>query len=310
MPDKIYIIGHKSPDLDSVAAAIALAELKNNSSNGNEYIASIAGLPNKETVFALTKFGFFVPEIMESAEEKNIIMVDHNEFQQAVDGMDKAKILEIVDHHKFDFKYAEPILIDCRPWGASCSIIKSIFDSNNIAVSRELAGLMLSAILIDTVITKSPTCTDVDKKIISELSILAGIDDWQAFGMELFSIRSSVKELTIEQIIKNDFKDFNYKAGKFGIGQIETANPSELSERETLLLSEMDKMRQNNDYHSVILFITDIIKQGSLFLISSEEEDKIEMALGKKLENKKTYIDGIMSRKKQVLPLLEEYFNK
>jgi manganese-dependent inorganic pyrophosphatase len=99
MPDKIYIIGHKSPDLDSVASAIALAEFKNQLNEGNEYVPSIAGSPNKETIYALEKFGFTVPEVLENAEKKNIIMVDHNEFQQAVEGINMAKIMGIVEHH-------------------------------------------------------------------------------------------------------------------------------------------------------------------------------------------------------------------
>ena len=307
---KIYILGHKSPDLDSVASAIALAELKNKSENNYKYSARIAGEPNKETIFALDRFGFEKPELLENAQGQNLILVDHNEFEQAVDGTQEAKILEIIDHHKLNFKYSEPIYINCRPWGATCSIIKSLFDTNNISISKELAGLMLSAILVDTVITKSPTVTDFDKTIIEDLARISGVADWKEYGMELFKVRSNVKELADAEIIKSDFKDFDFKSGKFGIGQVETVDLNEFAGREEGLLLELKKLRENNNYHSVVLFITDIMKEGSLFLVSSSAMEEVEKTLGQKLEQGKVYIDGILSRKKQVAPLFVKHFDK
>jgi manganese-dependent inorganic pyrophosphatase len=310
MSDKIYIIGHKSPDLDSVASAIALADLNNKLKETDRYVPKIAGEPNKETSFALQKFGFEKPELLENSAGQDLILVDHNETQQAVDGLDQAKILGITDHHKFDFRYSEPIHIDCRPWGATCTIISSMYEHNNIAISKELTGLMLSAILLDTVITKSPTTTKHDKKAIEKLAALAGINDWQAYGLELFKVRSNVKELPAIEIVKSDFKDFNFKAGKFGIGQVETVDLDEFAGREDSLLSELDKLREEGGYHSVILFITDIMKEGSLFLVSSSVPEEVEKTLGQKMENNRVYIDGILSRKKQVAPLFVEHFDK
>lgn len=310
MDNITYIIGHKSPDLDSAAAAIAYADLKNKMEGADNYAPALAGEINKETAFALKKFGLAKPEILSDIKEKNIILVDHNEFSQAASGIEEAKIIEILDHHKVDFKYGEPIAVKILPWGASCTIIADEFFARNIELDKNLAGLMLSAVLVDTVITKSPTCAEKDKEIIEKLAGIAEIKDWREFGMELFKIRSSVSELSNAEIIKSDFKDFNFKAGKFGIGQVETVDLNEFAAREDEIINELNKLREAESYHSVILFITDIIKEGSKFLVSTVDQAKAEEALGAKLENNKIYINGIISRKKQVAPKFSAIFDK
>jgi manganese-dependent inorganic pyrophosphatase len=182
--------------------------------------------------------------------------------------------------------------------------------SKNIELDSNLAGLMLSAILVDTVITKSPTCTEIDKEIIAKLAEIAGVDDWKKMGMEIFKVRGSVSEKSAEEIIKNDFKDFEFKAGKFGIGQIETVDLNDFSEKEEALMAELAKMQAEGGYHSVILFITDIINEGSKFLVATSDVEAMEKALNGKLVDNKIYIPGILSRKKQVVPMLSEVFDK
>jgi len=308
MTEKIFVIGHKSPDLDSVAAAISYANLKNLLEKTDRYVPAVAGEVNGETKYCLDKFEYKTPEVLGNAQNNNVIIVDHNEFSQAVDGMNEAKIIEILDHHKVDFKYSEPIAFKVLPWGASCSIIANEYFDHSLAPDKNLAGLMLAAVLVDTVITKSPTCTNKDKEIIEKLAGLAGIVNWQAFGMEVFKIRSNVSALTTEKIIKSDFKDFNLSAGKFGVGQVETVDLSEFSGREEEILTELKRIKNEGGYHSVILFITDIIKEGSEFLVATSDEEKVSAALGQKLENGRVYVPGIISRKKQVAPKFTEVF--
>ena len=310
MLKKIYIIGHKSPDLDSVAAAISYANFKNKQENTDAYVSAITEDINQVTKFVLDKFNLETPEILQNASNKKIVLVDHNEFSQAPEGISQAEIIEILDHHKLNFKYDQPITVNIKPWGAACSILAQMYFDNNIKIDKNLAGLMLSAILDDTVITKSPTCADKDKELIEKLASLAGISDWRAYGFEMFKIKSSVKDFTDLEIIKNDFKDFEFKAGKFGIGQVETVDLSEFDARAEDLLVAMKKMRAEENYHSVVLFFTDIINEGSRFLIVSDDEEKIREALGGELKNNKTYIPGIMSRKKQVVPLIAKVFDK
>lgn len=307
----IYIIGHKSPDLDSVVSAIIYAIYKNKLNDVEEYLPCVAGELNKETVYILNKFGISFPEVLKTAESKNIILVDHNEKSQAVDGIEKANIAEVIDHHKVVFECSNPIKFQVEPWGATCTIIADLFFKNNFELSNAEAGLLLSAILVDTVITKSPTCTEKDKEIIEKLSVIADIVDWKKFGMEIFKVRASVSELSEKDIIKSDFKDFVFKAGKFGIGQVETVDLADFENRKIELLKELKNKKEKENYHSVVLFITDIIKEGSLFLVSSDESVKITEIFQVKTDNKEEFfVSGIISRKKQVAPKFDEVFNK
>lgn len=308
MSDNIFVIGHKSPDLDSVAAAIAYAELKNKSEATDKYIAAVAGEFNKETILVLRRLKIKKPQLISNAENLNLILVDHNEVLQGVDGLDKANILEIIDHHKIDYKSTTPIRVIIEPWGASCTVIQQLFKNKKLKPSKRTAGLMLAAILVDTVITKSPTCTDVDKIVIEELSKKAKINSWQEFGMEIFKERSNVSLLTVEQIVQSDYKDFITNSGKIGIGQVETVDLIDFQSREREIITELKKIKESGAYHSVILFITDIIKEGSLFLVATNDQNKLEQALGVKLENDRVYIPGIISRKKQVAPKIVEIF--
>jgi manganese-dependent inorganic pyrophosphatase len=309
MPEKIYVIGHKSPDLDSVAAAISYARFLDNLDAENEYAPAVAGELNRETIFALDRFGFSIPERMKDASGKNIVLVDHNEFQQAVDGIAEARIIEVLDHHKIDFKYPEPIRFRVYPLGSSNTIIAKLYAEKHIVPDKDMAGLMLSAILVDTVITKSPTTTDTDRDVIQQLASLAGIGDWRAYGMELFKVRSSVSEMKAEEIIRSDFKDFNFKAGKFGIGQVETVDLKDFANREDEIIKNLEEIKSKEGYHSVVLFITDIINEGSAFYVATEDSKRVARALGKHLTNSKAYVEGIISRKKQVVPMFTEEFD-
>jgi len=303
--NNVYVIGHKSPDLDSVSAAISYANLKNQLNETDIYKPAVAGEVNKETKYILDKFNFHIPEKIENLSDKKVILVDHNEFSQIAGAGEGAEIVEILDHHKFNFSYSQPIEIIVKPWGASCTIIADLYEKNNIEISQSMAGLMLAAILVDTVITKSPTCTEIDKDVINKLAEKMDIADWHEYGMEIFKVRSDIADLSDEAIIKSDFKDFELKAGKVGIGQVETADLSAFDSRKDSLLNALKKIQEEESYHSVILFLTDIINEGSQFLVISKDASSFEKTFETKLENSQVYLSGIMSRKKQVIPKLQ-----
>jgi manganese-dependent inorganic pyrophosphatase len=306
----IYVVGHKSPDLDSIAAAISYSEFRNKLSGEQQHFPARAGEINKETAYALETFGFNKPILLENASDKQVLLVDHNEFSQSVDGIDKAEIIGVLDHHKIDFQYESPLIFVSLPWGAACSIVAQGFFDRDMAPGKNLAGLMLSAILVDTVITKSPTCTKHDKRIITRLADIAGIKDWKKFGMELFKIRSNVNKSSAVDIIKGDFKDFQTNIGKVGIGQVETVDLNEFKDREDELLQKLQEIKESEDYHTVILFITDIMQEGSQFLVATSDQEKVKEALGSELEDNKVYLPGVISRKKQVAPNFTSVFNK
>ena len=305
----IYTISHKSPDLDSVVASIAYAALKNKLSDNEEYAAASAGAINKETAYILDKFNINRPQVLDNIAGKTVVLVDHNEPSQIQDGFESAKIIEVLDHHKIKFDCSEPIQLEVRPWGSSCSIVADKYFANEVEIEKELASALLAGVLVDTIITKSPTYTKYDGEIIEKLSAISGIAGWREFGMEVFKVRSDIADYTNDAIIRNDFKDFEFKAGKFGVGQVETADVSVFESRVPEFLEQLNVIRAQNNYHSVILFITDIINEGSLFLVASSDENAVSEALNAELQNHQVYITGILSRKKQVIPMLEEKFN-
>lgn len=306
----IYVIGHKSPDLDSVVSAISYANLKNKLAETNIYVSACAGDVNKETAYILKKFDFETPEDPLNLSEKEVVLVDHNETSQMLDGGENAEIIEILDHHKINFNSEKPIEFRVIPWGSTATIIAREYFEKEVFLDKSMASILLAAVLSDTVITKSPTCTDIDKEIIKKLSEVSEIADWHEFGMEIFKVGSSITDLSAEEIVVYDFKDFEYKKGKFGIGQIQTVDSTEFIKREDEFLKALKKKMDEEEYHSIILFITDIIKEGSQFLIVSKELEKIEEAFEKKIKDGRVYMDGVISRKKQVLPSLSAVFDR
>lgn len=307
--EKIYIIGHKSPDLDSVVSAIAYADFKNKLEGVNIYEPAIAGEPNKETKYILDRFGFDIPQKLNNLAGKKVILVDHNESSQSADGVNEAEILGILDHHKLNFSYNMPVEVKTLPWGSSCSIVMKEYLQNNIQIEKNLASIMLSAVLADTVITKSPTCTEMDEKIIEELSKISGISDWKELGMEIFKISASTDDLSAEEMATNDAKEFDFKKGKFFINQLNTADLDVFSKRGEEVLEAMKKLKKERGYPTIITFVTDIIKGGSKFLVITDDKEGMEKALGKNLDEE-IYLEGVMSRKKQVVPMLSKIFDK
>lgn len=307
MSNTINIIGHKSPDLDSVAAAAGYAYLKNQIDPANSYVANRAGEANAETKYIFEKFGVALPEILTSSADKKIILVDHNEKSQTVDLLEQAELVEIIDHHKMKFEYHDPIFIHVEPIGSTCTILFKMFKCHEVVIPKDLVGVLLSGMLVDTVITRSPTCTKKDVSAIQELSQIIGVD-YTKFGLEVFKVRSQVNKLAPEAIITSDYKDFDINGKKFGVGQVETVDLSEFAELKSGLLKALQEKKQIGGYHTVVLFITDILQEGSQFLVVSDEPAKFNKAFTCGLINNECYLAGIMSRKKQVIPaLLENY---
>uniref|UniRef100_A0A7C3YLM7 inorganic diphosphatase n=1 Tax=Geoglobus ahangari TaxID=113653 RepID=A0A7C3YLM7_9EURY len=313
----IYVVGHKNPDTDSVCSAIVFAHLLNEwKSKGGlvkfdeEAVPVIQGEPNPETKYVLEKFGIKIPEIMTDAEGKKVALIDHSEKVQAPDNIDKAEVVAIVDHHKIgDVTTPNPILFVNLPIGSTGTVLKLLFDWTSIEIPKDLAALMLASILSDTVIFKSATTTDLDKKVAEELAKIAGIDNIQEFGIDIKSKLSDVGGLSAREIITRDFKDFDMSGNKVGVGQIEVIDLKLVENRVDELLGEMKKMKEEGGYVGVYLMLTDIMKEGTLLLAIVDDESVVEKAFGKKLENNKVWLDGVMSRKKQVIPPLEKAYS-
>lgn len=303
----VYIFGHKNPDSDSVCAAIALADLK--TKLGVESVAAIQGDLNPESKFVLKKFGVNAPELLSSGAGKQVILVDHSDLAQSLDDLAKAEILGIVDHHKLgDVTTPNPLEAWIWPVGCSCTVLQAMYDFFGVEIPKDIAGIMLCAILSDTVIFKSVTCTDKDKKACEILAKIAGESDLKALGMEMFKVKSAIEGTPARELVLRDYKDFDMNGNKVGIGQLEVVDLSLLDDIKPALVEDIKALKEEGGRHSVFLMLTDIMKEGTEMLIASDDESVVEKAFGKAPAGGKVWLDGVMSRKKQVVPNFEKAF--
>ncbi len=303
----VYVTGHKNPDTDSVTAAIAYAELLK--AQGEDAIPSMQGEMNPETVTVLERFGVSAPEIMTDATGKTIALVDHSDLNQAPDNLDANNVVAIVDHHKIgDVTTNNPIFCCVKPVGCTGTVLKQLYDIAGVSVDGKVAGLMLSAILSDTVNFKSPTCTDEDKKAVAELKEIAGVSDTDELFMEMLKAKSSVDGVPAKDLLNRDYKDFDMNGKKVGCGQLELATLEQVADIRDDLLGAMKEQKAAGGHHTILLMLTDVVKEGTDLLVLSDDPSIIEGAFGAKIDGDSMWVPGMMSRKKQVVPNLQKAF--
>ncbi len=299
------VFGHKNPDTDSVCAAIALADLKKKL--GEDIIPAMQGKLNPESTFVLGKFGVAGPEVITSYAGKDVYLVDHSDLTQSPDDLGDANILGIVDHHKLgDVTTSQPLECWIWPVGCTCTVIASMYNYFDIEISKDIAGIMLCAILSDTVIFKSTTCTDTDKKICAKLSEICGESALETLGIEMFKVKSAVEGTPIRDLVLRDYKDFNMGGKGIGVGQLELVDLSIVDGIKADLEKDIQALKEKKGHHSVLLMLTDIMKEGTELLIASDDDSVIEKAFGVTPVDGKAWLPGIMSRKKQIVPDLEK----
>lgn len=300
------VLGHKNPDTDSIVAALAAANLYRG--RGLDVKPAAQGTPAPETAFVLQRFNLTAPEVVTSVAGKELYLVDYSDLAQAPADFADAKLLGIIDHHKLgDVTSDSPVECYIQPVGCSNTIIKTLHDFYQVKIDASLAGAMLCAILSDTVLFKSPTCTEQDKKAAEDLAKIAGISDLQALGMEMFKAKSNLAGATPRDLIFRDFKDFDMSGSKVGIGQLELVSLDLITpELKAQLQEELNKVKAEGR-HSALLVLTDIMEEGSELLLSSDDATKVAGAL-KATVSPKIWLPGVMSRKKQVVPFLEQAF--
>ena len=300
----ILVLGHKNPDTDSIISAISAANLYR--ARGIDAVAAAQGAPAPETEFVLKRFGLEAPQVITSVEGREVYLVDFSDLAQAPADFAKCKLLGIVDHHKLgDVTSDYPLECWIQPVGCANTVLKAMYDFYGIAVPKAIAGGMLCAILSDTVLFKSPTCTEADKKAAAELAAIAGVTDLEALGMEMFKAKSNLNA-SPRDLIFRDFKDFDMNGRKIGIGQLELISLSMVTpELKAALQAELAAVKAEGR-HSALLVLTDIMKEGSELLLASDEADKVIDAL--KADRATLWMPGVMSRKKQVVPPLQLAF--
>ena len=299
MGDDVYVVGHKSPDTDTVVSAIVYAKIKG-------YTPVTQGAINEETAFVLDKFGVPVPGDLGSAEGKKLVLVDHNEASQAPDNLDKAEVIEIIDHHKMNFNWPEPIYIHVEPIGSTATILAKKY-KDEVAKDKAMAGLLLGALLSDTVIFKSPTTTEEDKVVAAELAKIAGIDDIEKFGIDVKKAKADISGKPIGDVVLADFKNFDFAGNKVGIGQTELVDINDVYSRASEVMDFMNDLKAKENYEMLIFVATDIIKEGSeLYYVG--DKAKMEKAFNTTVGDQSVWIPGLMSRKKQVVPVIDKTF--
>ncbi|MGN8851900.1 manganese-dependent inorganic pyrophosphatase [Anaerobiospirillum succiniciproducens] len=300
------VLGHKNPDTDSIVSALSAANLYRG--RGIDVKTGAQGKPAPETAFVLERFGLTAPEVVTSVAGEEVYLVDYSDLAQAPDDFAKCKLLGIIDHHKLgDVTSDSPVEVFIKPVGCSNTVIKELHDIYGVSIDPKLAGAMMCAILSDTVLFKSPTCTEADKKAVADLAKIAGVANPLDIGMEMFKAKSNLSGASARDLIFRDFKDFDMSGNKVGIGQLELVSLSLITpELKAQLQDELNKVKAEGR-HSAVLVITDIMKEGSELMMCSDNGELIAKALNTQVSDE-MWMPGVMSRKKQVVPNLEQAF--
>jgi manganese-dependent inorganic pyrophosphatase len=302
----ILVMGHMNPDTDSIISAIAVADLL--SKRGMEAKAVAQGEVTPESAFVLGKFGLTAPEVVTSVAGQKLWLVDTTDGAQLPADIKDAEVVGVTDHHKLgDVTTSNPLEMWVWPVGCCGTVIKAMYDFYGIEVPKGIAGGLLCAILSDTVMFKSVTTTPADKKAVAELAAIAGVADTTTVGMDMFKVKSAVDGASMESLVFRDYKDFDMNGNKVGIGQLEVIDLSMLDAVKEGLFAEIQKVKAGGR-HSVFLLLTDIMKEGSEMLIVSDDPSVVNKAFGVEVAGKSVWLDGVMSRKKQVVPNFEKAF--
>ena len=306
MENKVLIFGHKNPDTDTICSAMVKEIL--NKKNGCEKSKAVRlGNVNKETQYVLNYLGLEAPELIEKVEEgQEVILVDHNEFNQSVEGIEKAKILEVVDHHRIaNFETSEPLYYTARPFGCTSTILFEEFKASGIEIEKTEAILMASAIISDTLLLKSPTTTKHDIKALEELGKIAGINI-EEYGLEMLKAGTDLDDFSAEELINLDAKSLDKDGTKFVIAQVNTVSIEDVLKRQNELEEAIKNAIAEKGLSLFVLAITDILNSNSEIIALGTKTDAVEKAFDKKLENNRAFLEGVVSRKKQLLPVIDK----
>ena len=304
--EELIVFGHKSPDTDTICSSIVMADLQTKI-RGEKVVPCRLGEINEETKFALKKFNAEEPKLIEKVEEgQRVILVDHNEFSQSVEGIEKAKIETVVDHHRINnFETAEPLFYYAQPVGCTSTILFELYKANNIEIPAQMAGLMLSAIISDTLLLKSPTTTEKDKKTLAELAKIADIDV-NIYGLDMLKAGTNLDKYTEDELIRLDAKKIEKEDIKYIIAQVNTVSIEDVLKRQEELEEAMKSEIEKKGLQLFVLAITDILNSNSEIISIGNRVDAVEKAFDIKLENNRVFLEGVVSRKKQLLPNIDK----
>lgn len=305
----ICVVGHSNPDTDSVTSAIAFAHLLK--AQGQDAVAcmqSTADKLNPESKTVLARFNLAAPEEVTDVAGKQVALVDFSDIGQGPANLASAEVVAIVDHHKIgDVTTNSPILFNAQPVGCTGTILNEMYKNSGIEIPKDIAGAMMCAILSDTVNFKSPTCTDADKAAVEDLKKVSGVDDTESLFMDMLKAKSSIDGVSMKDLIFRDYKDFDMNGNKVGCGQLELATLDQVADIRADLYKALEEVKADGR-HTVLLMLTDVVKEGTDLVVISDDVSIVEKAFNAKLDGNSMWIDGMMSRKKQTVPNMQKAF--
>ena len=302
--ENVLVFGHKSPDTDSICSSIVMADLQTKIGL-KQVIPCRLGEINEETKYVLKHFNVETPNLLEKVEEgQNVIMVDHNEFTQTVEGIENAKIITVVDHHRINnFKTSEPLFYYAQPVGCTATLLLELYTLNNIEIEPQIAGLMLSAIISDTLLLKSPTTTEKDKKAVEKLAQIAKLDI-NEYGLKMLKAGTDLDKYTEEELIRLDAKKIEKEDIKYTIAQVNTVSIPDVLKRKAKIEQEINKEILSKGLSLFVFVMTDIINSNSEAIVLGDRTDAISKTY--EIKDNIAVMPGVVSRKKQILPLVEK----
>lgn len=299
--EKALIFGHKNPDTDSICSSMVMEDFEKKL--GNECMAVRTGKVNKETKFVLNYLGMEeIPYIEDVEDDAKVILVDHNAAKQSPANIANAEILKVIDHHQIDFKSTKLLYYRAEPVGCTSTVLYHLYKENKFEIEKNIAVLMLSAIVSDTLLFKSPTCTEEDKKAVAELAKIAGINV-EEYGMEMLKAGTDLDDFSEEELINIDAKEFNSNGINYVIAQVNTVCIPDVLKRKEKIEEVINKAIESRGLKLFVFAITDIVNSNSEAIVLGERIDIIEKTY--KIENNIAVMPGVVSRKKQMLPMVE-----
>jgi manganese-dependent inorganic pyrophosphatase len=263
---------------------------------------------NGETQYALDYFKVEAPRLVETVanEADTVILVDHNERQQSADDIEEVRVLEVIDHHRIaNFETADPLYYRAEPVGCTATILNKIYKEKGVEVTKEMAGLMLSAIISDSLLFKSPTCTDEDVAAANELAEIAGVDA-QEYGLEMLKAGADMSSKSIAELVTLDAKEFSMGTAKVEVAQVNVVDTNDVLGRQAEIEAAMETLIKEKGLDLFLLVVTDILENDSTALALGSKQAEVEKAFNVKLENNTAVLKGVVSRKKQIVPVLTD----
>lgn len=298
---EVLIFGHKNPDTDSITSSLVMENLEKKLGNKNVKAVRLGNI-NKETQYVLNYLGIEAPELISSVDDnQEVILVDHNEASQSADNINNAKVLKVIDHHAINFATSTPLYYRAEPVGCTATVLYKMYKENDVEIDKKIASLMLSAIASDTLLLKSPTTTEEDKKVVKKLEEISGLDI-SVYGLDMLKSGTDISDYTPEQVINIDCKLFEKGNKKFRIAQVNTADLDSIFKNQAYYEKAINDDIKKENLDLYVFAATDIINSNSKIISLGNDAPVVEKAFGVSVDNNTAMLENVVSRKKQILP--------